>query len=356
MINIIKYRYWYFAFSLLIIVPGVIFLLLGGLKAGIDFTGGTELTFQFKGQHPSATLDSQLRNAALVSAKLNEAEVVSASPFGGASSSNATYLLRIPNIGNDEQKLAAIEAPLYRAYGCANVVKQNPDGTYVTPLPQCSNVVLQLRNDVGPTIGQQIRSRAVIAVIVAAVFILLYISFAFRKVAHPFRYGTCAIIALLHDVLVVLGLFAIFGKVLGVTVDELFVTAVLTVIGFSVHDTIVIFDRIRENSIRRVGEPFELVVNNAILQSMTRSLNTSLTVLMTLTALLIFGGASIRVFVLTLLIGITSGTYSSIFNASPLLVVWENDELGIGRLLRRIFKKDQVRPTGRARAGVAGTR
>jgi preprotein translocase subunit SecF len=208
-------------------------------------------------------------------------------------------------------------------------------------LAKCANVTLEQENDVGPTIGAQIRGRAEEAVIVAAVFILLYISYAFRKVAHPFRYGTCAIVALLHDVLVVLGLFAIFGKLLGVTVDSLFVTAILTVIGFSVHDTIVIFDRIRENMSRRVGEPFELVVNNAILQSMARSLNTSLTVLMTLTALLIFGGASIRIFVLTLLVGITSGTYSSIFNASPLLVVWENDELGIGRFFRR-RKQDTV--------------
>jgi preprotein translocase SecF subunit len=330
--------------------------LLGGLKAGIDFTGGTELTFLFKGQHSGAILDSRLRNAALVSAKLGEAEVVSATPFGGANAANANYLLRIPNIGNDEQKLAEIEAPLYRDYGCGNLVKQYPNGSYITPLPICSTVVLQLRNDVGPTIGQQIRSRAVEAVIVAAIFILLYISFAFRKIAHPFRYGTCAIIALLHDVLVVLGLFAIFGKLLGVTVDELFVTAVLTVIGFSVHDTIVIFDRIRENMIKRVGEPFELVVNNAILQSMARSLNTSLTVLMTLTTLLVYGGASIRVFVLTLLIGITSGTYSSIFNASPLLVVWEYDEFGLGRLFRRRSKSDTVKPTGRSRTGVAGAR
>ncbi|MGH2346924.1 MAG: protein translocase subunit SecF, partial [Chloroflexota bacterium] len=184
-------------------------------------------------------------------------------------------------------------------------------------------------------------------------FILLYISYAVRKVAHPFRYGTCAIIALLHDVLVVLGIFAIFGKLLGITVDSLFVTAILTVIGFSVHDTIVIFDRIRENMSRRVGEPFELVVNNAILQSMARSLNTSLTVLMTLTALLIFGGASIRIFVLTLLVGITSGTYSSIFNASPLLVVWENDELGIGRLFRRMKRRKAPQ---KGRAGSAGAR
>ncbi len=334
MVNMIKYRYWYFLFSLLIIVPGTVFLIGGGLKGGIDFTGGTELTFQFTGHGASSAIQNQLTDAAKNSAKLSEAEVLSATPLGGGSK-DANYLLRIPNIGNSPQKLAAIQAPLYRAYGCASLVKTNKDGSYVTPLAKCANVILESESDVGPTIGAQIRSRAEQAVVVAAIFILLYISYAFRKVAHPFRYGTCAIIALLHDVLVVLGLFAIFGKLLDVTVDSLFVTAILTVIGFSVHDTIVIFDRIRENMSRRVGEPFELVVNNAILQSMARSLNTSLTVLMTLTALLIFGGASIRIFVLTLLVGITSGTYSSIFNASPLLVVWENDELGIGRFFRR---------------------
>ncbi|HVC81697.1 MAG TPA: protein translocase subunit SecF [Chloroflexota bacterium] len=348
MINLIKYRYWYFLLSLVIIVPGTLFLIGGGLKGGIDFVGGSELTFQFPHHAPSSTIQTQLINAAKNNAKLNEAEVISATPFGGGTAT-ANYLLRIPNIGNDPQKLAQIEAALYSEYGCGNLARPLPDGSYKVPLAKCGNVVLTQENDVGPTIGAQIKNRAVQAVLIAALFILLYISYAFRKVAHPFRYGTCAIVALLHDVLVVLGLFAIFGRLLGVTVDSLFVTAVLTVVGFSVHDTIVIFDRIRENMSRRVGEPFELIVNNAILQSMARSLNTSLTVLLTLTALLIFGGASIRIFVLTLLVGITSGTYSSIFNASPLLVVWENDELGIGKLFRR-KKKDVVQPRGRAGA------
>ena len=291
-------------------------------------------------------LENQISSAVLSNAKLSEAEVVSSTPLGGAGSGGAHYLVRIPFIGDSPQKLAAVLAPLYQEYGCASLVKTAGHGQYQTPLPNCKNVVLEQETDVGGAIGSQIRSRAVTAVIVAAVFILLYISFAFRKVAHPFRYGTCAIIALLHDVLVVMGLFSIFGRFLGVTVDSLFVTAVLTVIGFSVHDTIVIFDRIRENMARRIGEPFELVVNNAILQSMARSLNTSLTVLMTLTALLLFSGASIRIFVVTLLIGITSGTYSSIFNASPLLVVWENDELGIGKFIQRI-RKSRTERAGR---------
>ena len=359
--NIIKYRFWYFAFSLLIIVPGTLFLISGGLKLGIEFNGGSELTLRFPGQVASNTLEDNLRNAALKSAKLDQAEVVGTSLINGSNKDGARYLLRVPDIGNDEQKLALILAPLYKQYGgsasCDRLVRTDSAGKLVTPLGNCPKVVLEQFNTVGPSIGAQIRQRAAVAVLIAALFILLYISFAFRKVAHPFRYGTCAIVALVHDVLVVLGLFAIFGRLLGVTVDSLFVTAVLTVIGFSVHDTIVIFDRIRENMGRRIGEPFELVVNNAILQSMARSVNTSLTVLLTLTALLIFGGASIRIFVLTLLIGITSGTYSSIFNASPLLVVWEKDEFGIGRFLRRFRsnsgKKGET--AGRA-ASRAGTR
>lgn len=184
------------------------------------------------------------------------------------------------------------------------------------------------KQTVGPSIAGGTTLRAVYAVILASVAILLYIWWAFRKVSKPWRYGTCAIVALLHDVLVVLGLYAIFGKFFNMQVDTLFVTAVLTVIGFSVHDTIVVFDRIRENMQKRTSESFEQIVNASLVQTLARSLNTSLTVLLTLSALTLFGGTSIRTFTLTLLIGIFSGTYSSIFNASMLLVVWENGELG----------------------------
>jgi preprotein translocase SecF subunit len=177
---------------------------------------------------------------------------------------------------------------------------------------------------------------AFLAVVAASVLILLYIWFAFRKVARPWRYGTCAIIALLHDVLVVLGVFSFLGWAFGVQIDALFITALLTVVGFSVHDTIVVFDRIRENMQRRTSETFEQVVNASLVQTMARSLNTSLTVLFTLSALTLFGGASIRSFTGALLIGIFSGTYSSIFNASMLLVIWEKGELGFNR-----FSRDQ---------------
>ena len=187
---------------------------------------------------------------------------------------------------------------------------------------------------VGPSVAGQTTLMAFLAVVAASVLILLYVWFSFRKVPKAWRYGTCAIIALLHDVLVVLGIFSILGVLFSIQVDALFITGLLTVIGFSVHDTIVVFDRIRENMQRRTTETFEEVVNASLIQTMARSLNTSLTVLLTLLALTLFTGVgtSIFSFTLTLLIGIFSGTYSSIFNASMLLVIWENGELGLGRL------------------------
>jgi preprotein translocase subunit SecF len=165
------------------------------------------------------------------------------------------------------------------------------------------------------------------AVGIASVGILAYIAYAFRNTQNPLLYGSSALVAMLHDVLVVVGVFAILGLLFNVQVVALFITALLTVIGFSVHDTIVVFDRIRENLARNPGEPFESVVDYSLAQTIVRSLNTSLTVIFTLLALVLFGGGSTRMFVLALLIGIISGTYSSIFNASQLLVAWENGEI-----------------------------
>jgi preprotein translocase SecF subunit len=186
-------------------------------------------------------------------------------------------------------------------------------------------------SEVGPEVAAQTTQNAALAVLAASAFILLYVWFSFRRVPNAFRYGACAIIALLHDVLVVLGVFSILGHFFGIQISALFITALLTVIGFSVHDTIVVFDRIRENMQRRSVETFEEVVNASLIQTMARSLNTSLTVLFTLFTLTLFTegiNADVHTFTLTLLIGIFSGTYSSIFNASMLLVVWDNGELG----------------------------
>ncbi len=205
-----------------------------------------------------------------------------------------------------------------------------------------SNYVEVLQNaTVSGSVASETTRNSFLAVLAASVFILLYIWFSFRKVAKPWRYGACAIIALLHDVLVVLGVFSILGWLFNVQIDSLFITALLTVVGFSVHDTIVVFDRIRENMQRRTSESFEQVVNASLVQTMARSLNTSLTVLFTLSALTLFGGTTIRSFTGALLVGIFSGTYSSIFNASMLLVIWEKGELFFGR-----FNREQT-PDGR---------
>ena len=189
-----------------------------------------------------------------------------------------------------------------------------------------SKVTVLNFTSVSASVGAEVTNAAGIAILLAALAILIYIWIAFRKVEHSARYGTAAVIAMLHDVLVVLGVEAILGYFLGWEADALFLTAVLTVIGFSVHDTIVVFDRVRENSgiYRRLD--YETLVNHSIVQTLDRSLATQLTVMFTLFSLVLFGGETIRHFVIILLVGIFSGTYSSIFNAAPILVVWQNRE------------------------------
>jgi preprotein translocase subunit SecF len=179
---------------------------------------------------------------------------------------------------------------------------------------------------VGPSVGAEVAQRAAGAVALAVVGILAYITYAFRGVTHAFRYGVAAILAMLHDVAVVISVESLLGHFLGWEVDSLFLTALLTVIGFSVHDTIVVFDRIRENQRLHRRLPYEKLVNHSIVQTLARSINTQLTVMLTLLALLLFGGVTTQHFVTVLLIGVFSGTYSSIFNAAPILVVWEKRE------------------------------
>jgi preprotein translocase subunit SecF len=291
--NLIGKRYLYFAISLLVIIPGVIGLIIWGLRIGIDFTGGSLLTVQFEaGKTPQPAQVVELLNAN----GLPGAEV--------QSSGSNTLIIRSRQIDDAEKN--DLVSKMETKFG--------------------SKVTVLEFDSVGPAVGREVAVRAGEAVAAAALGILLYITFAFRGVPHAFRFGTAAIIAMLHDVLVVLGFETYFGHFLGWEVDSLFLTALLTVIGFSVHDTIVVFDRIRENSsiYRRV--PFETVVNHSVIQTLDRSINTQLTVMFTLFALALFGGVTIRHFVIVLLIGVFSGTYSSIFNASPILVVWENRE------------------------------
>jgi preprotein translocase subunit SecF len=298
--NLIKYRYLYFAISLLVIIPGILALIFWKLPLGIDFTGGSLLDVKFASGTPPTFDQVEKVYSDLSTTAMDIANPI-VQPLG-------TDSLSIRSREMDDATKARVVSTLKDKFGGGK------------------EVVIQNFTQVSAAVGKEVARAAAIAVGMAAIAILVYIWFAFRKVNHPFRYGTAAVIAMLHDVLVVIGMEAIFGHFLGWQVDSLFLTALLTVIGFSVHDTIVVFDRIRENSniYRRVG--YETVVNHSIVQTLDRSINTQLTVMITLLALALFGGVTIRHFVVILLIGVFSGTYSSIFNASPILVVWENKE------------------------------
>ena len=298
--DIIGKRYWFFLLSAIIILPGLISLFIQpGLKLAVDFTGGTLWEMEFA--NPVQPGDVRL---VLADQGYGDSVVQTSGPN--------TVLIRSKEIPADSPVKNAIQQELRAKFG---------------------DFTERQFSSVGPAIGAEVAERAIWAVALASLGILGYITLAFRKVPSPFRYGTCAVVALIHDAILVLGVFSILGKLFNVEVDSLFVTALLTIIGFSVHDTIVVFDRVRENLGRMAGQPFESVVNHSILQTLGRSISTSLTVVLTLTALVLFGGTTIRVFALALLIGIVSGTYSSIFNAAALLVVWENKE--VTRLFRR---------------------
>lgn len=303
MINIIGKRYYYFAFSMLIIIPGLLLLgymiQSGQLPVSIDFTGGSLLEVRFTSATPSEADIISLYD------RLN-VEDVKVQTTGEDS-----YVIR-SSILSDAIRGSIVEE-LGKAFG--------------------SEVVMLRFENVGPTIGQEVTRRAAQAVAVAALIVTLYMTFAFRGVPHALRFGICAIIAMIHDVAIVFSLTAIGSLIWGWQIDALFLTAVLTVIGFSVQDKVVVFDRIRENTgiYRRL--PFETLVNHSIVQTLQRSINTQLmTVEFMLLALALFGGVTLREFATILLVGLLSGTYSSIFIAAPILVVWE------GREWRRWFK------------------
>jgi preprotein translocase SecF subunit len=258
------------------------------VKLGIDFTGGTLLEIRLEQAVPPAEVR----------------QVFTDNGFPGTvvqtTANDRTFLVRAKPM--DPETEIGIMDSLQAKFG---------------PLEE-------LRfESVGPAVGAEVTRAATVAVLVAALFILFFIVYAFRKVPNAFRYGVCAIVAMLHDILVTVGLFAIAGLVLGWEADALFLTAVLTVVGFSVQDTIVVFDRIRENIPKRRSEDFETVVNRSLLETLHRSLATQLNAIFVLIALLLLGGATMRQFVAVLLVGLLSGTYSSLFNAVPLLVVWE---------------------------------
>lgn len=293
MIDILSKRYLYFAISLLVIIPGLIILAVRGLPLAIDFTGGSLLEVQFEG--------AGLANAELVQlyedAGIDDAQV--------QTTENGTLLIRSSFLDNETRDIVLSEM---RA--------------------QSGGEVTVVRFDsVGPSIGAAVTSRAALAVAVAALAVVVYITFAFRKVPNAFRYGICAIIAMIHDVAVVFSVAGFGAMFFDWQIDALFLTALLTVIGFSVQDKVVVFDRIRENShvLRRLD--YETLVNHSIVQTLQRSINTQLmTVEFLLLALALFGGVTLQEFAVILLVGLFSGTYSSIFIAAPILVLWEKEE------------------------------
>ncbi|MBI5733461.1 MAG: protein translocase subunit SecF [Candidatus Kerfeldbacteria bacterium] len=291
MMQIIKYRGLAYGLSLILLIAAIASLAVWGIKYGIDFNGGSLLEVEFKGTRPAVqTVEQSL-------AQLNLGYNV-IQPTGGNG-----MILRFKDV--DESTHQAV----------------------VKKLADLDNGKLTEKRfeSVGPIVGAELKSRALWAIAVALFFIVSYIAWAFRKVSHPvasWKYGVAAIIALAHDVVVTTGVFSILGHFKGIEVDMLFVSAILTVIGFSVHDTIVVFDRIRENIFRHAAVDFTTTVNKSVNDTLARSINTSLTTLLVLLALFILGGETIRYFALALIIGITLGTYSSIFVASPILVDW----------------------------------
>ena len=313
MTDIVGKRYWFFALSALVILVGLVGMIISAsrfgspLRLSIDFTGGALMELAF--EQPVAP--EQIR------------QVFGDRGYGDTTvqttADERTVLIRSKELQEGEK--AIIQAELTNQFG---------------PLTE-------LRfEQIGPTIGREVTRSATIAIGAAAVVIMGFIIFAWRKVPHAFRYGVCAGAATLHDVLVTMGAFSILGLLFGWEADALFLTAILTITGYSVQDTIVVFDRIRENIPKRRGEPYELIVNRSILETVHRSLATQLNAIFILVSILFFGGSTIRQFVATLLIGLVSGTYSSIFTAVPLLVIWEKGE--IGDFFRRLFRRSHATP------------
>lgn len=292
--KILKYTKYLLALSVLIVIFGVGSLGLFGLKLGIDFTGGSVLELAF-----NKTYDLSKVREVLTAQKIEK--------FSLQTTDNNGLIIKT-----------------------AELNKETRDKLNVELKKQVGDFEEKRYENFGPVVGKELQRNALFQLVLVSLGIVLYIAYAFRKIQKPitsWQFGVAAVVALIHDLLVVLGFFSLLGHYKGVEIDSLFVTAMLTVLGFSVHDTIVVFDRIRENLKIYAGETLEFVVNHSVAQTVVRSLNTSLTVLFVLLALLLFGGETIYYFVLALFVGIITGTYSSIFVASPILVLWQKWKL-----------------------------
>ena len=293
MMDILGKRFWFFLISAVVIIPGIISLAIFGLEPGVDFSSGTTMTLRFDAEVEQNQLRQELSGLGYDKAMIQR-------------TGEGDFFVRVREISTEEKQ------------------------ELISSLGADLNTEVTVRDyyTVSPIIATETGRNAAIAIGIAAVFMLFYIAWAFRRMPKPFRWGTCAIIALIHDVLVVMGVFSILGWVAGVQIDAMFITGMLTVVGYSVNNTVVVFDRIRENVSKGISKDFEVTVNSSILETIARSLNTSLTTLFVILAVLLFGGITIRYFILVLLIGLISGTYSSMCIAAPLLVVWDKGEWG----------------------------
>jgi preprotein translocase SecF subunit len=382
--DIVGKRKWFFAFSLLVTIPGLIFILLTpitggkeGLKFTIDYTGGTRWVIRFA--NPNVTpaqvkevlAQQGLADSSVIQTSKGFLEIKTKAPLGLAPpppaptpgptltpppSASAGASGSVTPSGSPKASASAAPSPSPSpsaspspsptlspsptpATGNTEIPREGKLGEVAASLQARFGPIAQQDSltTVGPVVSSDLIDQAIKLILVGSLGIVAWITFRFRDV----KFGVTALVALVHDVIVVIGIFALLGTLFGIEIDALFVTAMLTVIGFSVHDTIVVFDRIRENKARHAGEPFADIVNHSILQTFGRSITTSFTVVLTLLALLLFGGSATSYFVLALLIGIVSGTYSSIFNAAPLLVVWQERE-------DRRHGRTRVRAIGRA--------
>lgn len=291
MIDFVGKRRWFFLISAALIVIGIISLAVFGLKWGVDFSSGTAITLRFENEVELGQLRQELTDLGYDAASIQ-------------SSGEKEFFIRLQEISSDEytQLKEGLEA------GLDNTIT---DSSVFT---------------VSPIIAAATVRNTIIAVVVASIGILLYVSWAFRKMPNPFRWGTCAVLALFHDLIIVVAIFSILGWAAGMEVDALFVTGVLAVAGVSVNNIVVVFDRIRENSKRGISSDFEVVANCGIMESVGRSMNTGLATLFVIVALYLLGGVTIRNLILALLVGITTGIYSSLCIAGQLLVVWDKGE------------------------------
>jgi len=288
MIDIVGNRKWFFLISICLLVPGIISMLAFGFKLGIDFSSGTVMTLRFSQQVEQGVLRQQMSQLGYDDATIQK-------------TGDGDFLVRTRDIDTDE-KIALIDG-----------------------LEKGLNTDVTIRDfaTVSPVVASEVARNAAIAVLVASIFMILYIAFAFRHMPSPFKWGVSAVIALLHDVLIVMGIFSILGWLVGYQVDSMFIVAMLTIVGFAINNTCVVYDRIRENVRKGVSRDFAVTVNSSILETIARCINTSLVVILTGLALFLFGGVTIQQFIMALLIGVVVGVYDSIFVAGPLLVLWD---------------------------------